>query len=314
MSMRKGRRIFVAGHAGLIGSALIRRLEREGYSQIITLPRDQLDLQSAEYVEKFFWETKPEYVLLAAGRVGGIVENDTYPASLMEENISIQLNILRAARKVGVVKLILLGSSCMYPKECSQPMSEDILLSGKLEATSLPYAISKLAGVYMCLAYNKQYGGKSFIPLIPNSAYGPNDDFGPNSAHVLAALMSRFHVAKIGEDDCVTLWGSGLPRREFVHADDIADACLHVMEQDISHLEFPLNIGVGSDISIKELAELIAEIVGYGGSIAWDRTRPDGTPRKLLDSSRINSTDWSAKIPLDEGLHQTYKWYIESKC
>jgi GDP-L-fucose synthase len=312
--MRKDVRIFVAGHAGLIGSALLRILEREGYSQIITLPRDRLDLQNAGCVDKFFGETRPEYVLLAAGRVGGIIENDTYPANFMEENIAIQLNVLRAAQKVNVTKLILFGSSCMYPKECSQPMTEDILLSGKLEPTSLPYAVSKLAGVYMCLAYNKQYGGSSFIPLIPNSVYGPNDNFDAKSAHVLSALMFRLHDAKMRGADSVTLWGSGSPRREFVHADDIADACLHLMERDISGLDFPLNIGVGSDVSIKELAESLAKVVGYKGSINWDLTKPDGTPRKLLDSSRMSATGWYAKIPLDEGLRQTYKWYLENQC
>jgi GDP-L-fucose synthase len=314
MLVRKDARIFVAGHAGLIGSALLRILEREGYSQIITLPRDRLDLQSAVCVDKFFGETRPEYVLLAAGRVGGIIENDTYPASFMEENISVQLNVLMAAQKVDVKRLILFGSSCMYPKECSQPMAENILLSGKLEPTSLPYAVSKLAGVYMCLAYNKQYGGSSFIPLIPNSVYGPNDNFDPNSAHVLSALMSRFHDAKVRATDSITLWGSGSPRREFVHADDIADACLHLLQHDISQLELPVNIGVGSDISIRELAETMADVVGYKGSIDWDRTKPDGTPRKLLDGSRMSATGWGAKIPLDEGLRQTYKWYLENQC
>ncbi len=311
--MRKDARIFIAGHAGLIGSALLRRLGSEGYSQIITLPRDRLDLQSAGCVDKFFGETRPEYVLLAAGRVGGIVENDTYPASFMEENIAIQLNVLRAAQKVNVSKLILFGSSCMYPKECSQPMTEDILLSGKLEPTSLPYAVSKLAGVYMCLAYNKQYGGNNFIPLIPNSVYGPNDNFDPKSAHVLSALMFRLYDAKVRGADSVTLWGSGSPRREFVHADDIADACLHLLERDVSDLDFPLNIGVGVDVSIKELAKLLAEVVGYKGSLNWDRTKPDGAPRKLLDSSRISATGWDAKILLHEGLRRTYKWYLENK-
>jgi GDP-L-fucose synthase len=265
-------------------------------------------------VDKFFGETRPQYVLLAAGRVGGIIENDTYPASFMEENIAVQLNVLMAAQKVDVKRLILFGSSCMYPKECSQPMAENILLSGKLEPTSLPYAVSKLAGVYMCLAYNKQYGGSSFIPLIPNSVYGPNDNFDPNSAHVLSALMSRFHDAKVRATDSITLWGSGSPRREFVHADDIADACLHLLQHDISQLELPVNIGVGSDISIRELAETMADVVGYKGSIDWDRTKPDGTPRKLLDGSRMSATGWGAKIPLDEGLRQTYKWYLENQC
>ncbi len=310
--MRKDARIFVAGHSGLIGSALLRALERGGYSHPITVPRSQLDLQSAESVEKFFGDVQPEYVLLAAGRVGGIIENDTYPASFMEENLAIQINVLRAARKIDVTKLILFGSSCMYPKECSQPMAEDMLLSGNLELTSLPYAISKFAGVYMCLAYNKQYGSQRFIPVIPNTAYGPNDNFEPGSAHVLPALIARFHDAKIRGADSITLWGSGSPRREFVHSDDIASACLHLMQQDTAGVEFPLNIGVGSDISIKELAESIAEVVGYKGSINWDRTKPDGAPRKLLDKARMDATGWQAKISLDEGLRQTCKWYLEN--
>lgn len=311
--MRKDSRIFVAGHAGLIGSALLRILEREGYSKVMTLPRDQLDLQRTGCVDNFFDETRPEYVLLAAGRVGGIVENDTYPANLIEENIAIQLNILRAAQKCAVTRLILFGSSCMYPKECSQPMAEDILLSGKLEPTSLPYAISKLAGVYMCLAYNKQYGGNRFIPVIPSSVYGPNNNFDPKSAHVLSALMFRFHEAKERGADSIILWGSGLPRREFIHADDIADACLHLLQNDISGIELPVNIGVGFDISIKELAELLAKIIGYNGSISWDQTKPDGAPCKLLDSTRINTLGWKAKIHFDEGLRQTYEWYLKKK-
>lgn len=307
--MEKGARIFVCGHAGLIGSAIHRRLEREGYSQIITAPRSQLDLQDAARVSRFFEEYQPQYVVLAAGRVGGIVENQTSPADFMDENIAIQLNVLKAARKYGVTKLILFGSSCMYPRECPQPMAEEVLLSAKPEPTSLPYAISKLAGTYMCLAYNKQYGDKRFIPVIPNSAYGPNDNFNPKSGHVLSALMSRFHEAKASGAESVTLWGSGSPRREFVHADDIADACLYLLQQDVSALEFPLNIGVGSDISIKELAEAIVDIVGYKGRLEWDRSKPDGAPRKLLDSSRLRSFGWEPKTSFDDGLRNTYEWY-----
>lgn len=309
--MKRDARIFVAGHLGLIGSALVNRLELEKYSHVITLPRSQLDLQSEAHVENFIKETRPEYVLLAAGRVGGIIENDTFPANFMEENIAIQLNVLRAAQKADVKKFVLFGSSCMYPKECSQPMSEDTLLSGKMEPTSLPYAVSKLAGVYMCLAYNKQYGDSRFIPVIPNTAYGPNDNFEPESAHVLPALIGRFHLAKVRADASITLWGSGSPKREFVHADDIADACLYLLTHDVSGLEFPVNIGVGSDISIKELAESISEVVGYKGTINWDRTKPDGAPRKLLDKTRLDAFGWQAKIPLYDGLRTTYKWYLD---
>jgi GDP-L-fucose synthase len=310
--LKKDARIFVAGHAGLIGSAVFRRLAREGYNRITTLPRGRLDLQDSAGVARFFEETRPEYIVLAAGRVGGIIENQTYPADFMEENMSIQLNVLKTAHKVGVTKLILFGSSCMYPRECPQPMAEDILLSARPEPTSLPYAISKLAGTYLCLAYNKQYGDKRFIPVIPNSAYGPNDNFDPKSGHVLSALMSRFHEAKVSGVEAVTLWGSGSPRREFVHADDIAGACLHLLQHDVSALEFPLNIGVGSDISIEELAETIAEVVGYKGRLEWDRTKPDGAPRKLLDSTRLRSFGWEPKVSLNEGLRNTYEWYVQN--
>ncbi len=308
--MNKDAKIYVAGHTGLIGSAFLRKLKSKGYSQIVVLSRSQLDLRSENCVERFFEETRPEYVFLAAGRSGGIVENNTYPADLMEENLTIQLNVLRAAQNARVVKLILFGSSCMYPRKCDQPMTEDILLSGKLEPTSLPYAISKLAGINLCLAYNKQYGVNRFIPVIPNSVYGPNDNFDPESGHVLSALISRFNDAKAQKTDSITLWGSGSPRREFIHSDDIVDACLHLLQQDISELELPLNIGTGTDVSIKELAESIAKIVGYKGLINWDRTKPDGAPRKLLDSSRLSTMGWSAKIPLKEGLKETYKWYL----
>jgi GDP-L-fucose synthase len=291
---------------------MVRRLERDGFNHIITAPRSQLDLQDAVGVAKFFEKNQPEYVVLAAGRVGGIVENQTSPADFMDENIAIQLNVLKAARKTGVSKLILFGSSCMYPRECAQPMAEDVLLTARPEPTSLPYAISKLAGIYMCLAYNKQYGDKRFIPVIPNSAYGPNDNFDPKSGHVLSALLSRFHAAKSTDAPSVTLWGSGSPRREFVHADDIADACLHLLVQDVSGLEFPLNIGIGSDISIRELAEKIAGVVGYEGRLEWDLSKPDGAPRKLLDSSRLRSSGWTPNISFDNGLRNTYEWYVRN--
>lgn len=310
--METGARIFVAGHAGLIGSAIVRRLRREGFSAILTQSRAQLDLRDGGRTDRFFDETRPEYVVLAAGRVGGIAENQTYPADFINDNLAIQLNVLKSAQRTGVKKLIFFGSSCMYPRECPQPMAEDVLLSARPEPTSLPYAISKLAGTYMCLAYNKQYGDKRFIPVIPNNAYGPNDDFDPQSGHVLSALISRFHAAKKSGAEAVTLWGSGSPRREFVHADDIADACLHLLQQDVSSLEFPLNIGVGSDISIKELADMIAGVVGYRGRLEWDRTKPDGAPRKLLDSTRLRAFGWEPKVSFSEGLRNTYEWYVQN--
>ncbi|OQW30920.1 MAG: GDP-fucose synthetase [Nitrospira sp. SG-bin1] len=301
--------MYVAGHAGLIGSAVVRRLEREGYRTPITRRRSQLDLQDAGQVSAFFEEVHPEYVVLAAGRVGGIMENQTFPADFMDENMAVQLNVLKAARRAGVRRLILFGSSCMYPRECPQPMAEDALLSGRPEPTSLPYAISKLAGTYLCLSYNKQDRETRFIPVIPNSAYGPHDNFDPKSAHVLSSLMARFHQAKVNGAESVTLWGSGSPRREFIHADDIADACVHLLGQDDLTVELPINIGVGQDVSIKELAELIAGVVGYQGELKWDSTKPDGAPRKLLDSARIQSLGWKPKIGLHEGLAETYQWY-----
>ena len=303
--------IYVAGHSGLIGSAVVRRLERDGYRTPITRRRSELDLQNSGQVSEFFEKVRPEYVVLAAGRVGGIVENQTFPADFMDENIAIQLNVLKAARQVGVRRLILFGSSCMYPRECPQPMAEDALLSGKPEPTSLPYAISKLAGTYLCLAYNKQDHDTHFIPMIPNSAYGPHDNFDPKSAHVLSALIARFHQAKISGAELITLWGSGLARREFIHADDIADASVHLLNRDDLAVELPINIGVGQDVSIKELAELIAGIVGYRGKLQWDPTKPDGAPRKLLNSARIRSLGWKPRIAFAEGVAATYRWYVD---
>ncbi len=302
--------IYVAGHAGLIGSAVVRRLERDGYRPPITRRRGELDLRNAAQVSEFLEKACPEYVILAAGRVGGIMENQTFPADFMDENVAIQLNVLKASRKAGVRRLLLFGSSCMYPRECSQPMAEDTLLSGKPEPTSLPYAISKLVGTYLCLAYNKQDRETRFIPVIPNSVYGPHDNFDPQSAHVLSALMARFHQAKVSGAESVVLWGSGLPRREFIHADDIAAACVHLLRQDDLVVELPINIGVGQDVSIKELADSIARVVGYKGRVEWDRTKPDGAPRKLLDSTRVNSLGWKPQVGLAEGLAETYRWYV----
>lgn len=309
--LEKNDSVFVAGHTGLIGSAFLRRLTRDGYRRVITRTRAELDLRESALVSRFFQDTRPDYVVLAAGRVGGIVENEVHPADFMDENVAIQLNVLQSARKVGVRKLIFFGSSCMYPRDCPQPMAEDVLLTGRPEPTSLSYAISKLAGTYMCLAYNKQYDDKRFIPVIPNSVYGPNDNFDPGSGHVLSALMARFHAAKANGATSVTLWGSGSPRREFVHVDDIVDACLHLLQMDISDVELPLNIGTGTDISIKELAETIADVVGYSGQLDWDRSKPDGAPRKLLDSTRLRALGWTPKTGFSEGLRNTYAWYAQ---
>ena len=308
-------RFYVAGHGGLIGSAMLRRLEHFGARRILTRAHAELELRDAAAVQAFFAEHRPEYVVLAAGRVGGIVENQTRPADFIHDNLAIQLNVLRAAHAHGVRKLILFGSSCMYPRECPQPMPETALLGGRPEPTSLPYAISKLAGVQLCLAYNRQYGRQNgeprFLPVIPNSTYGPNDNFDPESGHVLSALIRRFHEAKADGRDRVTLWGTGNPRREFIHADDIADACLHLLSRDADTLEWPLNIGVGRDYAIRELADRIAEVVGYRGEILWDTDKPDGAPRKLLDAGRLAATGWSPSVAFDEGLKATYRWYLE---
>lgn len=310
--MNKTSRIYIAGHTGLIGSAVLRRFQQEGFTNIEVAAHHDLELTDARAVDIFFAKTQPEYVVLAAGRVGGIAENHTYPADFINANLAIQLNVLQAAHRAGVKKLILFASSCMYPRECPQPMAETALLSGHPEPTSLSYAISKLAGVQMCLAYNQQYGEKRFIPIIPNSAFGPNDNFDPNSGHVLSALIQRFHEARKTGAPSITLWGSGNPRREFIHSDDIADACLGILVNDVSDITFPVNIGTGKDLSIRELAEQIASIIGYTGSLEWDTSKPDGSPRKLLDCSRIREFGWHPRIDFASGLHSTYRWYLDN--
>ena len=303
--------IYIAGHEGLIGSAIVRVLQLSGYNNLLLRKHQELELTNTLLVDQFFDEYKPKYVFLAAGKVGGIVENKTYPADFIRTNLNIQLNVMNAAQKNNINKLIFFGSSCMYPRECKQPMAEDILLSGQPEPTSIAYAIAKLAGLQMCLAYNKQFNEQRFIPVIPNSAYGPHDNFNPNSGHVLSALITRFHKAKSEGAKSVTLWGSGNPRREFIHADDIAKASLWLMENDTKNITLPINIGVDYDVSIKELALTIADIVGYEGVINWDLSKPDGTPRKLLDSSRMRSLGWKPEIDFKDGLKETYNWYLK---
>ncbi len=310
--MNKADSIFVAGHAGLIGSALVRQLQYRGFENLILRRKVELDLTDARSVNDFFESSRPNYVVLAAGKVGGIIENQSSPADFMNANLAIQLNVVKAAQRFNVRKLILFGSSCMYPRKCPQPMPETALLSGYPELTSLAYAISKLAGIQMCLAYNQQYGEQRFIPVIPNSAYGPNDNFDPQSGHVLSSLICRFHDAVRNDVKLLTLWGTGTSRREFIHADDIARACIKLLSEDTKLLQLPLNIGSGYDFSIRELSEAIAKVVGYSGVIDWDLTKPDGAPQKLLDSSRIRSFGWEPQIGLDEGLKSTYKWYVES--
>jgi len=304
--------IYVAGHTGLIGSAVLRNLQRAGYENLIVKPHVELDLSHAGSVDLFFKKNTPKYVILAAGRVGGIIENQNFPADFMNANLAIQLNVLKAAHDTDVNKLIFFASSCMYPRVCPQPMPEIALLSGNPEPSSLAYAISKLAGMQMCLAYNQQYGEQRFIPVIPNSAFGPNDNFDPKSGHVLSSLIRRFHEAVQNDVKLLTLWGSGNPRREFIHADDIASACISLLSEDTQSLKLPLNIGTGVDFSISELAEAIAKVVGYSGAIEWDANKPDGAPRKLLDSQRIRSFGWRPTVRFEEGLKSTYQWYVES--
>jgi GDP-L-fucose synthase len=303
------KKIYIAGHTGLIGSAALRRFGSDEKYQVLAVTHRDLELRDAGAVERFFGSNAPDFVILAAGKVGGILENKTFPADFISTNLAIQLNVLSAAQRVGVQKLLLFASSCMYPRECPQPMSEDQLFSGAPEPTSLAYAVSKMAGMQLCLAYNQQYGGNRFIPVIPNSVYGPNDNFDPDKGHVLSALIRRFHHAKTTGADNVVLWGSGTPKREFIHADDLASACALLLEADTSGLQLPINIGSGLDLNIRDLAELVAAAVGYHGEIEWDVQKPDGAPRKLLDSSRLHAKGWRANVELRDGVNDTYAWY-----
>ncbi len=304
-----GASVFVAGHRGLIGSAFVRQLEKAGGARIIERTRSELELRDRLAVERFFQTERPDYVVLGAGRVGGIVENMTRPATFLEENLAVQLNVLSAARKAQTKRVLLFASSCMYPRLAEQPMAEELLLTGSPEPTSLPYAIAKLAGLHLCLSYNREDGGARFVPLIPNSVYGPNDNFDPQRGHVLSALVSRFHAARRANDESVTLWGTGAPQREFVHADDLARAGLALLDAKLENVALPLNVGSGAEISIRDLAMLVARIVGFEGRILWDTSRPDGAPRKLLDSRRVRALGWSPVVELEDGIADTYRWF-----
>jgi len=304
--MKLESKVYVAGHRGLAGSAILRRLASTGYSNIVTRTREELDLVSLPAVERFFATEKPDYVFLAAARVGGILANTTYPVEFLRDNLYIELNIIQAAFRHGVKKLLFLGSSCIYPKFAPQPIREESLLTGELEPTNEPYALAKIAGIKLCQAYNRQYGA-DFISIMPTNLYGPGDNFDLRTSHVLPALMRRFHEAEERNDPSVTVWGSGTPRREFLHVDDLADACVYLMNTYSGSAI--VNVGVGEDISISELAELIRDVVGYRGRIQYDTTKPDGTPRKLLDVSKLHDLGWEASITLREGLEQTYAWY-----
>ena len=303
--MEKQARIFVAGHQGMVGSAILRALTSRGYERLIVRASGELDLRDNVRVAAFFEEVKPDYVFLAAAKVGGILANSTLPAEFIYDNLAIQTNVVHQAYVHGVKKLLLLGSSCIYPRDSPQPMKEDYLLTGPLEPTNEGYAVAKIAGIKMCQAYRQQYGC-DFIVAVPTNLYGPNDNFDLQHSHVLAALLRRFNEAREqgGEP---TLWGSGTPLREFMHADDCADACLFLMER-YSHAEI-VNVGVGEGISISRLAALVAEVVGYRGDIHWDPTKPDGMPRKLMDCGRMKALGWTPRIPLREGLQDAHRWY-----
>ena len=302
--MEKNEKIFVAGHEGMIGSAILRRLKDDGFTNLVT--RASLDLTDQKMVSGFFMDEKPGYVFLAVAKVGGILANSKYPAEFIYSNIQIQTNIIRSAWKSGVKKLLFLGSSCIYPKDCPQPMKEEYLLSGKLEPTSEPYAIAKIAGIKMCQSYNLQYG-TDYISVVPADLYGPGDDFDPETSHVLPALLRKIHDAKIRNQPEVIVWGTGSPRRESVHVDDLADACIFLMSNyDESEM---INIGSGEDLSIRELARLISDVVGFKGNIIFDESKPDGAQRKLLDIARIRKLGWSPRIGLEKGVSQTYQWY-----
>jgi len=306
--MNRDSKIFVAGHNGLVGSAICRVLHARGFTQVVTRPRADLDLCRQSDVEAFFAEQRPEYVIMAAAKVGGILANDSYPVDFLEENLRIQNNVLDSAHRYGTVKYCFLGSSCIYPRLAEQPIREDSLLTGPLEPTNEWYAIAKIAGIKLCQAYTKQYGSNA-ISVMPTNLYGPGDNFDLNSSHVLPALMRKFHEARESGAGSVPVWGSGSPRREFLHVDDLAGAVCFLMEEyDSPEI---INVGVGKDISIAELARLIKDIVGYGGDIEFDPSKPDGTPRKLLDVGKIAGLGWHASIGLEEGIRATYSWYLE---
>ncbi|MBL7711040.1 MAG: GDP-L-fucose synthase [Chitinophagaceae bacterium] len=302
--MNKNDKIYIAGHRGMVGSAIMRQLEAGGFQNIIFRTSAELDLRRQQDVADFFAQEKPDYVFLAAAKVGGIMANNTYRADFLYENLMIQNNVIHAAYQNGVQKLMFLGSSCIYPKLAPQPLKEEYLLTGLLEPTNEPYAIAKIAGIKMCDAYRAQYGC-NFISVMPTNLYGPNDNYDLNNSHVLPAMLRKFHEAKAEGKESVTLWGSGTPMREFLHADDMAAACVHLMQQYDE--EGLVNIGTGKDISIKDLALLIKEITGFEGAIIWDSSKPDGTPRKLMDVSKLKSLGWEAAIGLEEGISSVYQ-------
>ena len=302
----KSEKIFVAGHRGMVGSALVRRLEAEGFKNLLTRDRSKLDLASESAVAKFFAEERPTIVIVAAAKVGGIKANNDFPVEFLLDNLLIQNNVIRSAYESGVRKLLFLGSSCIYPKFAPQPIPETSLLDGPLEPTNEAYAIAKIAGIKLCQAYNREYGA-NFISAMPTNLYGPNDNFDLETSHVLPALLRKAHEAKTRKDKKLIVWGTGKPRREFLHVDDLASACLLLLEKyDSPEI---INVGCGEDVSIRELAELICDVVGFNGELAWDTTKPDGTPRKLLDVTKLRALGWKPAITLRNGVASTYEWF-----
>ena len=313
------KRIFVAGHKGMVGSAIVRQLEQIDNLEIITRKKSELDLLKQQQVAEFFLDNDVDEVYLAAAKVGGIVANNTYPAEFIYENLQIQNNIINSAYTANVKKLLFLGSSCIYPKLAEQPMREEVLLTGKLEPTNEPYAIAKIAGIKLCESYNRQYG-VDYRSVMPTNLFGPFDNFHPENSHVIPAMLRRFHEAKQNSIEQVTVWGTGTPRREFLHVDDMADASVFVMNlnketynNNVKPMLSHINVGTGKDCSIKELAETIAMVVGYQGQIQYDSSKPDGAPRKLMDVNRLGAMGWQAKIALVDGLHTTYEWFLENQ-
>ncbi|MFJ7945731.1 GDP-L-fucose synthase family protein [Streptomyces sp. NPDC096354] len=307
--LRPGARIFVAGHRGLVGSAVVRRLTAEGH-EVITRGRDSLDLRDAAPTETFLRDIRPDAVVLAAAKVGGIMANSTYPVQFLEDNLRIQLSVIAGAHAAGVERLLFLGSSCIYPKRAPQPIPEDALLTGPLEPTNEAYALAKIAGIVQTQSYRRQYGA-SYISAMPTNLYGPGDNFDLDSSHVLPALIRRFHEARHGGAPEVTLWGSGSPRREFLHVDDLAAACLLLLERYDG--DEPVNVGCGEDLTIRELASTVRDVTEYQGSVSWDTSKPDGTPRKLLDISRLSSLGFKPQIPLRDGIAGTYAWWLDHR-
>ena len=311
--------VFVAGHNGMVGSAITRRLKASGYDNVVVQSRSELDLLDQKAVHRFFQNNAIDQVYLAAAKVGGIMANDTYPAQFIYENLLIETNIIHAAHLNGVQKLLFLGSSCIYPREVPQPMREDALLSGSLEPTNEPYAIAKIAGIKLCESYNRQYG-RDYRSLMPTNLYGSHDRYHPQNSHVIPALMQRFHQAKLDDEAEVVIWGSGKPLREFLHVDDLADACLHVMELDVETFKAHthpmlshINVGSGREYTIAELAQIMAQVTGFKGALRFDASKPDGAPRKLMDCSRLADLGWNASIDLERGLQSTYAWYVENQ-